>query len=138
MPQSPIMVIPQFSIRLLLIIIAICGVVFLFGREALADSSWSVGLIAAVIAIFASLMTYAAIFFAAWLLSLLPIFQTKGTGVSPISARPLAATTSTTSSISPTFPIAWEPATAALWSPQPPSDQSGEQNGDQNDGTQSR
>jgi hypothetical protein len=65
------MLIPQFSIRWLLGVTAVCAVIFSIFASALQGAGWALGISAAVLALVTAMLVYAAMFALLWLFSLL-------------------------------------------------------------------
>jgi hypothetical protein len=86
------MLIPQFSIRWLLGLTAVCAVVFSVFSLALQGSFWAVGLSAAILSLGAAMIAYAAMFTLVWAFSLLSFARAKRTtgGGSPFASVPPA------------------------------------------------
>jgi hypothetical protein len=67
------MLIPQFTLRRLLALTAVCGGVFLVLSQAVAGSAWAIGVSVAIGSLVAVFAAYAAVFGGVWILTLLPL-----------------------------------------------------------------
>ncbi len=63
------MLIPRFSIRLMLTVTAICAVIFLVGNYAARGQTWALAILAAVLSAVILSFIFAALFFVAYLFS---------------------------------------------------------------------
>jgi hypothetical protein len=87
------MVIPQFSIRWLLAVTAVCAVVFSVFGLAVRGQLWAVGVSAAVLSLVVAMFVYAALFTGVWVFSAVisPLLGGKGrAGGSPFRQVPFA------------------------------------------------
>lgn len=66
------MLLPQFTIRRMLALMAVCGVLFLVLSMAVAGHAWAIGISVAIGSVVVVFAVYAALFFGIWLLTLLP------------------------------------------------------------------
>jgi hypothetical protein len=82
------MLIPQFSLRWILAVTAVCGFVSLIGAAAVRGAPWAAAVVVAIGAVGLILMVHALMFFVIWLLSLVPPLRGRAVkGQSPF-ARP--------------------------------------------------
>lgn len=65
------MLIPQFSVRWLLALVAVCALLFWVFSQALAGTSWAVGISVAVISLIVIFCVHAVFFWLTWLLAVL-------------------------------------------------------------------
>jgi hypothetical protein len=88
------MVIPQYSIRWLLGVTAVCAVVFAFFGAAVRGHLWAVGVSVAVGSLAAAMFAYAGLFTLVWLFSLALSLVRGGArpGRSPFRTSPFAVT----------------------------------------------
>jgi len=85
------MLIPQFSIRWLLALTAVCAVIFSIFGMAMGGSPWAAGVSIAIGSAVVLLLVHAVTFAIVWLFSLIPFRsrrQTTGRGQSPFSQDP--------------------------------------------------
>jgi len=87
-----VMLIPQFSIRWLLGLTALCAGVFSIFRAAMHGSPWATGVSAAIFSAVVLMLAYAVTFAGVWFFSLLPIGRQRAApGQSPFSPGTPAA-----------------------------------------------
>ncbi|HEV3341296.1 MAG TPA: hypothetical protein VG125_13090 [Pirellulales bacterium] len=83
------MLLPQFSLRSILAVTAVCGIVSLVGAAALRGAPWGAAVIISIAALAAILAVHGLMFFVVWLLSLV----TPGGRSVVVGQSPFAATT---------------------------------------------
>lgn len=79
--------IPQFSLRWVLLATAVCGGLFLIAAQAKQGSAWAAALTMATVALVVVMLVHGVMFFLLWLFSLLAPRWLTG-GDSPFAARP--------------------------------------------------
>jgi hypothetical protein len=80
------MLIPQFSIRSLLILTAVCGVACLILSLAIAGQAWAISVSVAIGSLFLMLLLYAVFFLAVWLVvAITARFRRKKIAISPFA-----------------------------------------------------
>jgi hypothetical protein len=80
------MLVPQFSLRWILALTAVCGVVSLVGAAALRGTPWAAAVVISIGALGLILAVHGLMFFLIWLLSLLtPASRSAATGQSPFA-----------------------------------------------------
>lgn len=80
------MLIPQFSLRWILAVTAVCGFVSLIGAAAVRGAPWAAAVVVAIGAVGLILTVHALMFFMIWVLSLLPPLRGRVvTGQSPFA-----------------------------------------------------
>jgi hypothetical protein len=83
------MLIPQFSLRSILAVTAVCGIVSLVGAAALHGAPWAGAVIISIAALAAILAVHGLMFFVVWLLSLVtPGGRSVVAGRSPFAPTP--------------------------------------------------
>ncbi len=84
------MLIPRFTVRLLLLLTTLCGVFFYVVTLAIQGRLWAMGVSAAVGALALSFLVYAAVFGMAWMIaSLFGVFRSRRVAASPFAdSRP--------------------------------------------------
>jgi hypothetical protein len=86
------MLLPQFSLRSILVATAVCGIVSLVGAAALRGAPWAAAVIIAIAAVGAILVVHGLMFFVVWLLSLVtPGARSPVVGHSPFAQTTVAA-----------------------------------------------
>ncbi|HWB09880.1 MAG TPA: hypothetical protein VG826_11665 [Pirellulales bacterium] len=77
---------PQFSLRSILAVTAVCGIVSLVGAAALRGAPWAGAVITSIAALAAILAVHGLMFFVVWLLSLVtPGGRAAAVGQSPFA-----------------------------------------------------
>ncbi|HVA48458.1 MAG TPA: hypothetical protein VNH11_18990 [Pirellulales bacterium] len=83
------MIAPQFSLRTILAVTAVCGFVSLIGAAAVRGTPWARAIMLALAALALILIVHALMFFIMWLFSLiLPGRRAAGQGQSPFAGGP--------------------------------------------------
>jgi hypothetical protein len=83
------MLIPQFSLRSILAVTAVCGFVSLIGAAAIRGAPWAGAVVLAIAALGLILIVHGLMFFVVWLLSLVtPGGRTTVIGQSPFAKPP--------------------------------------------------